>query len=221
MRVILTGITGMVGEGVLHECLEHDDVEAVLSVSRKRYAFEHSKLTQLLLKDFMDLEAIEKDLCGYDACFYCAGISSAGMSEEEYTKVTFDTPVHFATTLARLNPKMTLVHVSGASTDGTEKGRVMWARVKGRAENTLAKLPFAKVYNFRPAIMLPAPDARNVRGVQKTVRYLFPVFKALWPSKALTLADIGQAMINAVKVGYSKSVLEVPDIKALASANAA
>jgi uncharacterized protein YbjT (DUF2867 family) len=221
MKVILTGVTGMVGEGVLHECLESEAVDAVLAVTRKRYGLDHPKLTQLVVKDLAKLDDVEKEETGYDACFYCAGVSSAGMSEEDYTKVTFDTPLGFATTLARLNPKMVLVHVSGASTDGTEKGRVMWARVKGRAENALAKLPFAKVYNFRPGIMLPAPDARNIRGVQKTVRYLFPIFKAIWPSKSMLLADIGRAMIHIVGAGYSKSVLEVADIKELAAANPA
>jgi len=134
MRVILTGVTGMVGEGVMLECLENAAVEKVLSVSRKPTNHTHPKLEQLLVSDFRNLSDVEAKLTGYDACFYCAGVSSVGMKEADYTVVAYDTPLAFATTLARLNPNMVFTHVSGAATDGTEKGRVMWARVKGRAE---------------------------------------------------------------------------------------
>jgi len=155
LKIIVTGTTGMVGEGILLHCLNDPGVEKVLSVSRKTSGHTHPKLTELLVPDFMKLDAVESQLTGYDACFYGAGISSVGLSEADYTRITYDTPVHFATVLARLNPKLVMVHVSGRSTDSTEQGKVMWARVKGKAENDLMKLPLKAVYNFRPALMKP------------------------------------------------------------------
>jgi uncharacterized protein YbjT (DUF2867 family) len=214
MRVILTGVTGMVGEGVLLECLDNPAVTKVLSVSRKPTNHTHPKLEQLLVPDFRNLSDVETTVTGYDACFYCAGISSAGMSEADYTVVTYDTPVAFATTLARLNPDMVLVHVSGASTDGTEKGRVMWARVKGRAENALMRLPFKGVYNFRPGLMTPKPGQKHVKALFRVALVLAPVMKLFLP--ALKLEQVGRAMIHCVKSGAPKHVLEVPDIAALA-----
>ncbi|HEX3596579.1 MAG TPA: NAD-dependent epimerase/dehydratase family protein, partial [Polyangiaceae bacterium] len=154
MKVVLTGATGMVGEGVLLECLENPAVESVLSISRRACGVSHSKLRELLVPDFRELSAWagkENELRGNDACFYCAGISSVGMNEADYAVVTYDTPMALASVLARLNPGMTLVHVSGRSTDSTEQGKVMWARVKGKAENALMRLSFKAVYNFRPA----------------------------------------------------------------------
>ena len=160
MKIILTGATGMVGEGVLLECLATDDVEKVLVLGRKPSGHHHPKLEEMLVADFLQLEPSDR-LRGYDACFYCAGVSSVGMSEADYTRVTVDTPVHVAKTLA--DERMVLVHVSGASTDGTEQGKVMWARVKGRAENALMKLPFRAVYNFRPGLMKPVKGQRNIK----------------------------------------------------------
>ena len=215
MRVILTGVTGMVGEGVLLECLENPAVEKVLSVSRKATAHSHPKLEQLLVPDFRNLAAVEDKLTGYDACFYCAGVSSAGMSEADYTVITYDTPVAFATTLARLNPGMVLAHVSGAGTSGSEDGRMMWARVKGRAENALMRLPFRGVYNFRPGLMTPKPGQKHVKGIFRAALVLTPVLKVLFPM--LTLAQVGRAMIRCVSSGAPKQVLEVADIAALAS----
>ena len=161
MRVILTGVTGMVGEGVLLECLENDAVEQVLSVSRKPTNHTHPKLEQLVLADFRETSDVEAKLTGYDACFYCAGVSSVGMSEADHSLVAYDTPVAFAMTLARLNPNLVLTHVTGARTDGTEQGSVMWARVKGRAENALTRLPLKGVYNFRPGLMTPKPGQKH------------------------------------------------------------
>jgi uncharacterized protein YbjT (DUF2867 family) len=215
MRVIVTGVTGMVGEGVMLECLESQAVEKVLSVSRKLTNHTHPKLQQLLVPDFRKLSDVEAKLTGYDACFYCAGISSAGMSEADYTVVTYDTPVAFATTLARLNPNMVLTHVSGARTDGTEKGRLMWARVKGRAENALRQLPFKGVYNFRPGLMTPKPGQKHVKALFRAALVLTPVMKLFFP--ALTLEQVGRAMIRCVKSGAPQQVLEVPDIAALAA----
>jgi uncharacterized protein YbjT (DUF2867 family) len=215
MRVILTGVTGMVGEGVMLECLENDAVDKVLSVSRKPTNHTHPKLEQLLVPDFRKLSDVEAKLTGYDACFYCAGVSSVGMSEADYTVVAYDTPVAFATTLARLNPKMVLTHVTGARTDGTEKGSVMWARVKGRAENALARLPFKGVYNFRPGLMTPKRGQKHLKTGYKIALVFAPLLKLFFP--ALTLEQVGKAMLQCVKTGAPKQVLEISDIKALAT----
>jgi len=214
MKVILTGATGMVGEGVLLVCLESPEVESVLSVSRRPCGVTHAKLRELLAPNFRELGAAEGELAGYDACFYCAGISSLGMSEADYTVVTYDTPVAFATALSRQNPGMTLVHVSGRSTDGTEQGKVMWARVKGKAENALMRLPFKAVYNFRPALMKPVPGQKHVKG-GPLIAILYPLLKLVFPG--MPLADVGRAMINAAKSGAPKQVLEVADIRELAA----
>jgi uncharacterized protein YbjT (DUF2867 family) len=215
MRVILTGVTGMVGEGVMLECLDSGVVEKVLSVSRKPTNHTHPKLEQLLVPDFRKLSDVEEKLAGYDACFYCAGISSVGMSEADYAVVAYDTPVAFASTLARLNPNMVFTYVTGAHTDGTEKGRVMWARVKGRAENALMRLPFRSVYNFRPGLMTPKQGQKHVKALFRAALVLVPVMKLFVP--ALTLEQVGRAMIRCVENGASKHVLEVPDIAALAT----
>ncbi|HTV22021.1 MAG TPA: NAD-dependent epimerase/dehydratase family protein [Polyangiaceae bacterium] len=213
MKVILTGATGMVGEGVLLECLDNPLVERVLSVSRRTCGRTHPKLTELLVPDFRKLDAVEDQLTGYDACFYCAGISSVGMNEADYSAVTYDTPLAFASTLARLNPGMSLVHVSGAHTDGTEQGKVMWARIKGKAENALMRLPFKGVYNFRPSLMKPTPGQRFVKGGYTLVRVIYPVLNLVFPG--MELSDVARAMINAVRFGAPKQVLEVADMRLL------
>ena len=215
MKVILTGATGMVGEGVLLECLDNPLVERVMSVSRRPCDHTHEKLTEMLVPDFRELSAVEAKLSGYDACFYCAGISSVGLKEPEYSAITYDTPVAFATTLLRLNPGMTLVHVSGAHTDGTEQGKVMWARVKGKAENALLRLPFKGVYNFRPSLMKPTPGQKRVKGGYFLIKVLYPVFNLVFPG--MTLKDVARAMINAVRFGAPRGVLEVPDMRELAA----
>jgi uncharacterized protein YbjT (DUF2867 family) len=215
MKIILTGATGMVGEGVLLECLDNPAVERVLSVSRRPCGRAHAKLGELLVPDFRELSAVEHELAGYDACFYCAGISSVGLKEPEYTAITYDTPVAFAATLLRLNPGMTFVHVSGAHTDGTEQGKVMWARVKGRAENALMRMAFKNVYNFRPSLMKPTPGQTKVKGGYTLIRVLYPFLNLVFPGMALS--DVARAMINAVRFGAPKGVLEVPDIRQLAA----
>jgi uncharacterized protein YbjT (DUF2867 family) len=214
MRVILTGVTGMVGEGVMLECLDNEAVEKVLSVSRKPTNHTHPKLEQLLVPDFQKLSDVETKLTGYDGCFYCAGVSSVGMSEADYTVAAYDTPLAFATTLARLNPNLVFTYVTGAHTDSTEKGRVMWARVKGRAENALMRLPFKGAYNFRPGLMTPKPGQKHVKALFRAGLVLVPVMKLFFP--ALTLEQVGRAMIRCVKSGAPKHVLEIPDIAALA-----
>ncbi len=219
MKVIITGATGMVGEGVLLECLEHPAVERVLSVSRRPCGHVHAKLSECLVSDFRELAGVEAQLAGYDACFYCAGVSSIGMTEAAYTAVTHDTALAFAQTLARLNPGMVLVHVSGAHTDGTEQGRVMWARVKGRAENALARLPFKAVYNFRPSLMKPAPGQKNLKRTYRVLLVFYPLLNLFFPG--IPLRKVALAMINCVRFGAPRGVLEPKDIKAQAQRSAA
>ena len=150
IKAILTGATGMVGEGVLHECLLHPNVEEVLVLTRKPTGLADPKLKEVLCPDFTNLTAIENQLKGYNACFFCAGVSSIGKKEDEFRKLTYDVALSVAKTVAALNPGMTFCYVSGAGTDSTEKGRIMWARVKGKTENDIMKLPFKKAYMFRP-----------------------------------------------------------------------
>jgi uncharacterized protein YbjT (DUF2867 family) len=216
MRIILTGVTGMVGEGVLLECLENEGVEKVLTVSRKPTKHTHPKLEQLLLPDFRNTSDVEDKLTGYDACFYCAGVSSVGMNEVDYTTITYDTPIAFATTLARLNPAMVFTYVTGASTDSTEQGKTMWARVKGRAENALMRLPFKGVYNFRPGLMTPKPGQKHLKGSYRFALVFAPLLKLFF--RPLSLSQVGRAMIRCVQDGAPKQILEIADIAALAEA---
>lgn len=220
IKVILTGATGMVGEGVLLECFTNPQIKEVLSVSRKPYGgIKHPKLRECIVPDFFNLDNIQDQLKGYDACFYCAGISSNGLTESEYSYITYDTTLHFANKLVSINPEMVFSHISGSHTDSSEKGRIMWARVKGKAENALIALPFKKVYNFRPAFMKPTEGQVNVKGLYKVIASLYPLLRLLMPGRVSTLGEVGQAMINSVLKGYPKPVLEVTDIKALAHAN--
>lgn len=205
----------MVGEGVLLECLNHPEVEQVLIVNRKHLDIAHPKLKELLLPDFMNLAAIEDDLKGYNACFFCAGISSNGLNEKEYSYITYDITIYFAETLVKLNPAMVFNFISGSHTDSTEKGRMMWARVKGKTENALLKLPFKAVYTFRPGFMKPTEGQRNVKSFFKVMVFLYPVLKFVFPS--LTMKQVGLSMINAALKGYSKPILEIKDIKELAA----
>ena len=219
MKVIITGATGMVGEGVLLECLENPAVERVLTVARRSSGHAHPKLSELVVPNFRDLKSVEPDLTGYDACFYCAGVSSVGMNEAEYTVVTYETPLHFAEVLVRLNPSMVLVHVSGAHSDGTEQGKVMWARVKGKAENALARLPFKAVYNFRASLMKPTPGQLHIKKSYRAMLVFYPLLNLFFPG--LPLSEVGRAMINAVRYGAPKTVLEAKDMKELAQRTSA
>ena len=214
LKVIITGATGMVGEGVLLECLNHAKIKEVLLVSRRQYDLTHPKLRQLLMGDFTKARDHADALLGFDACFYCAGVSSVGMAEEKYHQITYETTLAFAEVLANQNPNMVFVYVSGANTDSTESGRSMWARVKGKTENALLRLPFRDAYNFRPGIIKPIPGQKNVGLLFKILAWIFPV---ILPSFSLDLSQIGQAMINSVISGYEKKILEIKDIKALAS----
>jgi hypothetical protein len=215
IRAILTGATGMVGEGVLHECLNHPDVEQVLVVNRKPCGVTHPKLTEIIHADFYDLSSIETKLSGYNACFFCLGTSVIGKTEEQYTKITYTLTMHFAETVCRQNPGMVFCYISGASTDTTEQGRMMWARVKGKTENDLMKLPFKAVYNFRPGYMHPTPGLKNTLKSYKYITWMYPFLRAIFPGKVTTLAELGHAMINVARDGYDKNILEVKDILTL------
>jgi len=216
LRVIITGTTGMVGEGVLHECLQHPQVEKILVVNRRALGITHPKLTEIIHKDFKDLSPIRNQLRNYNACFFCLGVSSVGMKEEKYTELTYDLTLGVARILAEENPDMVFLYISGSGTDSTEKGRSMWARVKGKTENDLMKLPFKKVYAVRPGYLHPTPGLKNVNKWYFLVTWLYPVWRTLFPNFVTTLKQLGLAMINATLKNYPKSVIEVPDIKQLA-----
>lgn len=216
MKVIITGATGMVGEGVLHECLQHPQVEAVLVVGRRACGVSHPKLKEILHSDFFDLSSVEAQLAGYDACFFCLGVSSVGMNEADFTHMTHTLTLHFAETVCRQNPAMTFGYISGSGTDSTEQGRLMWARVKGKTENDLMRLPFKRAYAFRPGYMHPTPGLKNTLPYYKYFTWLYPVLRALLPGMVSTLKEMGLAMINSALYGYDKQVLEVRDIVTLA-----
>lgn len=217
LKVIITGATGMVGEGVLQECLVNPEVERVLIVNRKEYQIQHPKLSQAILSDIQDIESVGEDLSSYNACYFCAGVSSVGMDEQKYSMLTYDLTLGFAKNLSAINQEMTFCYVSGSGTDSSEKGRTMWARVKGKTENDLMKLPFKAVYNFRPAFMRPTPGAKNVKGILKFITALYPILRPFSKTYFLTLEEVAKAMIVVSIHGYNKHVLEVEDISFLAS----
>lgn len=214
-NVIITGTTGMVGEGVLLECLNHPQIGKVLSVSRRPCGHTHPKLTEYLVPDFTSLHGDDETLKGYDGCFFCAGVSSIGMKEDEYTRLTYDTTLAFAKAVMQQSPQAVFTYVSGAGTDSTEKGRSMWARVKGRTENALAALPFRKVHLFRPGFLKLTPGQKHELKLYKYFGWLYPVLKVVLPNGTSTLQQLGRAMINTVVMGSDKRVLEVKDINAL------
>jgi uncharacterized protein YbjT (DUF2867 family) len=215
IKVIITGATGMVGEGVLFECLENAAVAEVLIVNRRHYDKQHPKLKELIVPDFFQLDKYAAEIADYDACFFCAGISSVGMKEDKFRHITYDTTLAFAQSLLKVNGNMVFTYVSGAHTDSSEKGRVMWARVKGKTENDLAKLPFKAEYNFRPGGMLPFDGQQNWKPVYK---WIVKGIRFFAPKIVLTMQQVGRAMVNAVTKGYTKNILEVSDIRTLAQA---
>lgn len=216
IRAIVTGATGMAGEGVLHECLLHPEVEAILVINRRPCGIVDPKLKEIIHPDFFDFSAIENQLTGYNACFFCLGVSSVGMKEPEYFKLTYTLTMHVALTLSRLNPEMVFCYISGAATDSTEEGKMMWARVKGKTENHLMTLPFKAVFAFRPSFMQPTKGLKNTLVYYKYVNWLYPVLRPLFPRYFGTLKELGLAMINVVRFGYDKRILEVTDIRKLA-----
>ena len=215
IQAIITGATGMVGEGVLMESILHPDVEKVLVINRRPCGVVHPKLTEILHTDFLNFNPIAEKLAGYNACFFCLGVSSVGMSEEKYYSQTYTLTMHIAEILARQNPGMTFCYISGAGTDSSEKGRLNWARVKGKTENDLMKLPFIKAFAFRPGFMLASRKAKNVPGYYAPFRILYPLLRPLFPRIITTLQEVAIAMINSVIFWYDKPVLEVKDILAL------
>jgi nucleoside-diphosphate-sugar epimerase len=215
IKVIITGATGMVGEGVLFECLQNPIVNEVLIINRKHYDFTHAKLKELIVTDFFELNTFAENIKGYDACFFCAGISSVGMKEDKFTRITYDTTLAFAKVMLQYNANMVFTYVSGSHTDGTEKGRIMWARVKGKTENDLSKLGFKAEYNFRPGVMLPFDGQKNWKSAYKFIAKAIKVFSS---KSVLKISEVGKAMINCVTKGYNKNVLEISDIKKAAAA---
>ena len=220
MRILIFGATGMVGLGVLRECLAAADVEQVTTIGRSTVEQAHPKLTQIVHRELTDYRAIEPQLSGFDACFFCLNVSSAGMSEDAYRRLTCDVTLAAAKVLARLNPDLVFTYVSGAGTDSTETGRVMWARVKGKTENDLSRLPLAGVYLFRPGVIRPLHGIRS-----KTASYrvfyaltgpLLALLRALMPNTILDTEVIGRAMLNAARRGAGRATLETGDIARLA-----
>jgi uncharacterized protein YbjT (DUF2867 family) len=216
IRAIITGSTGMVGEGVLRECLLHPDVEKILVINRRPCGIVNPKLVEVIHTNFFELSPIESSLAGYNACFFCLGVSSMGMEKEKYVSITYNLTMHVAKTLSSINKDMIFCYISGAGTDSSEKGRQHWARVKGKTENDLMKLPFKGVYNFRPGFLQPTKDLKNVHRYYSFFSILFPVLRPIIPKYFSTLRELGLAMINSVLKGYKKNVLEVRDIVELA-----
>lgn len=219
MQVIIFGATGMVGQGVLRECLIDRGIERVVVVGRSSTGIRHPKLTEILHDDFWNYQAIEPQLSGFDACFFCLGVSSIGMTEQHYRHLTYDLTLAAATTLARLNPQMTFIYVTGAGTDSTEQGKRMWARVKGKTENDLLKLPFKAAYMFRPGVIQPKHGTRSrtawVQAIYSATWPLLAVLRRLTPQLVTSTEQVGRAMIHVARAGFHRPVLEMEDINGL------
>ena len=216
MKVIITGATGMVGKGVLLECLDHESVEKVLVIGRNPVDVSHPKLEELIHADFSDFSTAKEQLAGFDACFLCMGISSVGMKEEDFKMVTYDSTLALARELVTLNPGMTVTYVSGEGTDSSEKGRVMWARVKGKTENDLIKLGFKQAFMFRPGFIIPL---RGIKSRTKAYQFVYDyfmwlvrLFKAVAPNAVVNTTQVGKAMINCALYGYNSIILKPKDI---------
>ncbi|HAH24044.1 MAG TPA: epimerase [Prolixibacteraceae bacterium] len=212
MKVIVTGATGMVGEGVMHICLQDADIEEVLVIGRRPCGVQHPKLKEIILPDLFNLHPVSAQLAGYDACYFCLGITSIGISADDYYRTTYTLTMHFGEILSRLNPQMTFCYISGAGTDSTEKGRSRWARVKGKTENDLMKLPFRQVFALRPGFIKSMEGMKKTNPLYKYVGWLFPIGRTLYPAGFVTLEELSNAMINLARKGYSKKVIEGKDI---------
>jgi hypothetical protein len=222
MKVVLFGATGMIGQAVLRECLTDRDVTAVLSIGRRPSGAQHAKLRDIVHDDLIDVGAIEAQLAGYDACLFCLGSTSVGMTEAEYTRVTYDVAMAAATALSRQSPGMTFVFISGRGTDASEQGKTMWARVKGKTENAIARLPFKATYMFRPGYIQPVHGEKSrtawTRNTYLLAGWLYPLWKLLFPNYVSTTEGLARAMLAVAKRGADKHVLEVRDINRVASA---
>lgn len=219
LKVIIFGATGMVGGGVLLKAIAHPDIEKILIVSRKKCDVKHQKVKEIIHKDFYNYTTISNELDGHDACFFCLGVSSVGMNEKDYSRLTYDLTMEAARTLSTLNKDMVFCYVSGMGTDSTEKGKLTWARVKGKTENDLAKLPFKNAYAFRPGYIKPVKEQTNIKTTFKVVGFIYPLLKLIFPNGGCMADEIGEAMINAVKFGYPKRILENKDIIMLAKSS--
>jgi uncharacterized protein YbjT (DUF2867 family) len=221
VKVLLFGASGMVGQGVLRECLLDPDVAKVVTVVRKPTGRKHGKLSELVQPDLATLASLESELTGFDACFFCAGVSALGMTEEQYTRVTYDLTLGVAKTLLRTSPDLTFVYVSGAGTDSSEKGRMMWARVKGRTENALLSLPFRAAYMFRPGAIMPLHGIRSstrwYNVAYSAIRPIYPLLRRVAPTMITTTEQLGRAMLAVARKGYATHVLEMADINRLST----
>jgi uncharacterized protein YbjT (DUF2867 family) len=219
VNVLIFGATGMVGQGVMRECLAAPDVAKVMTVGRTPTGQQHPKLQELVHAEMWDYANVEAELSNFDACFFCIGVTSSGISEQKYTHLTYDMTLSVAGTLARLNPQMVFVYVSGAGADSSETSRIMWERVRGKTENALLKLPFRGVYIFRPGMIQPMFGAKSkttsYRWFYTLTKPLLPLIRSMLPDQVLSTPQMGQAMLNAVRFGAQKRVLEAPDINAL------
>ena len=221
MKVVIFGATGMVGSGVLKECLNDSRVLSVLAVGRKACGFRHQKLREIIHLDFFDYTGINDDLNGHDACFFCLGVSAAGRREKDYHRLTYDLTVLAAETLLSLNPNLTFCYVSGAGTDSTESGRFMWARVKGKTENQLLRLPFKAAFMFRPGYIQPVKGVRSKTRLYQFIYTLlgpsYPLMRRVFPRHVTTTEKVGRSMIRVAEAGYSKPIIESHDINELAA----
>ena len=220
IKAIITGSTGMVGKGVLLECLDSPKVESVLVINRKPVGIKHEKLKEIIHPNFYDLSSIEEQLKSYNACYFCMGVSAFRMSEADYTKVTHDLTLHFAETVLKMNPEMFFTYVSGVGTDSSEKSKTMWARVKGKTENDLLAMPFKAAYMFRPGFIQPMKGIKSATKLYNAIyvvfKPLYPLLKAISPNGITSTVQVGQAMINVTMDGYQSKILHSIEINELA-----
>ena len=219
MNVLLFGATGMVGQGVLRECLLDPNVERVLSIGRTSGGVRNPKLQEIIRKELWKYADIETSLSGFDACFFCLGVASSGMTEEDYERVTYGIALAAAKVLSQLNPQMTFIFVSGAGADSSERGRLMWARIKGKTENAILRLPFAAAYVFRPGVIQPMHGEKSKTNLYRVVasiaKPLLPLLRTVFPNYVLTTEEIGRAMLTVVRHGAPKRILESVDVRAV------
>ena len=217
LKVIITGATGMVGEGVLLVCLENPAISNVLIINRRPLGISHPKLKEIIHEDFHDLSPVAEQLAGYDACFFCLGVSSVGMKMDKYRRVTYDLTMHFGETVSRLNRDIVFIYVAGAGTDGTEKGKIEWARIKGKTENDLRKLPFKKVYGYRPGFIKPVKGQKKAHSFYNYINWFLPIGKKMSPDYFNTMEELALSMIYLVGNEYPNETIYGKDIALIAN----